>query len=223
MKRDEKLKKKLIKDGVLSLIMVLCACAMYLYFDGELKELKNYVTKLEGETLRLKKQTSQNEERNTLIAKSLKIYSSLPAQRGTQNSLDNSSARIRIAFPIIEDLYSKHKFADANIVFSPTVENVTKDFDTETVEVYANNIIIEYKALTDELVYSFIDAVIEKLPGYTTLERLEIEKAGILDARVLNRIRSNPKSLPHLITGKAIFRWWTTKDKQDKEKEKEGA
>lgn len=223
MEKFIQLKKRLIKISILASGGVLASLALYFYLSSALDETVRYAKQVDNEMLIIQKRTGDTRNQNEVIARAVRIYNDLPPPKRSTPELEDTASRIRAAKPLIDEFRIRYKFSDINIKFSK-VENVTSDFKLKNVSVFKNVITIDYKALTDELVFAFIDSMIQRMPGYITVTSIEMTRVSDITPAVIKSLLTRQPTIPFLVTGKITFHWWSISEAKSKppENKKEG-
>ncbi|NDF12849.1 MAG: hypothetical protein EB060_08590 [Proteobacteria bacterium] len=213
MEKIAALKRRLIKEGAILGGALIGLIIIYFVFVFRLSSIQDDIDRVKRETIAINKETFDTKTKNVLIAESLKIYKDLPSQKLTNISLADAASRIRVSRPIIDELRTRYRINEINVNFSK-VEDASSKFNVKGLTVYTNQITIDYKALTDELVFSFIDALIKKLPGYVNIEKIEMARQDEITNEVMSEVRKPNAPLPSLVAGKIVLNWWTLKQQE---------
>lgn len=203
-----------MKEGIIVGSILLGLIFVYFFFVFRLGAIEDDIDRVKRETIALNKEVVDTKNKNILIAESLKIYKELPSQKLANISLGDASSRIRVSRPIIDELRTRYKINEINVNFSK-VEDASGKFNVKGVTVFTNQITIDYKALTDELVFSFIDALIKKLPGYVNVEKFEMTRQAEINKEILDTVRRPSAPLPSLVAGQIVLSWWTLKQDEN--------
>ncbi len=224
MEKFTKLKNRLIKISLIAGGGVLALCVLYFYLSFTLDDAKRYASQVENETLLLQKKSGDTRNQNESIARSVRIYNDLPPPKRSTPELEDTASRIRTARPLIDEFRIRYKFSSINVNFSK-VEDVTAEFKLKNASVYKNVITIDFKALTDELVFAFVDTMIQRMPGYITISSIEMDRVSDITPAVIKALLTRQPNIPFLVSGKITLNWWSVSEAKPKppETKKEGS
>lgn len=215
MEKLLRLKKKLTKALFIAGGGVLLSFALYVYLNFTLEDTSRYASQIEKETLSLQKKSGDTRNQNESIARSVRIYNDLPAPKKSTPELEDTASRIRTARPLIDEFRIRYKFSSINVNFSK-VEDVTAEFKIKNASVHKNVITIDFKALTDELVFAFVDTMIQRMPGYITISSIEIDRVSDITPAVIKALLTRQPNIPFLVSGKITLHWWSVSEAKAK-------
>jgi hypothetical protein len=213
------LRKQLIKTSLVAAGAVVICLILYLYLGSEVEDTVRYNQQLENDIITLQRQSTDSRNKNETTARAVKVFNTLPESQKSQPTLEDTAARIRTARPIIDELRIRYKFSSLNANFTK-VEDVTKQFEIKHLKVYKNSITLDFKALTDELVFTFLDSLFKQTPGYLTLESFSLNKESEITPAVIKSLLTRQTTVPFLLSGKAVLAWYTISEIKPGEGEK---
>ncbi len=210
--RLDSLKKKLIREGAILGGIIALLSIIFGYLSYLESSLKKELATIESESRSMLREASDTENENNLIINSFKHYQTIPAtQRSTPSGYSSLPSRIREAGPKIESLSNRFKFAEVDRPSFTQIKEEPENLGVKAITVYTNKITLNFRALTDELVYSFCEAMIKELPGYLSVEKMELKRDGDITPEVIQQVRNRYGEPPSLVSGRLVFNWRTFK------------
>ena len=204
-------KKSLFVQSSIYIAMVVVTGAIfygsYLYHNSkaeELKDLKNKAASIKN------KETAIRNEYN-IFQEPLEQYQHIPEnKKATADGYTKSAMRIRTLKDTIDKLKEKYYFPYIRFSTS-TIDEKTETFDFKKLKIFSSQVTIEYGAMSDELVFSFINDFMDELPGYVLFKSVTVEKKGEITADLIDSIVKKHAILP-LTEGVINFSWHTAQD-----------
>jgi len=211
------IKKSLIKELIVTSMIIAAAWAVYYGKTLHEDSLKDDLNKIKREISQESSAVKSTQKDYENISQSLEIYEKIPKIKlPTEHGYNNLSARIKDSKPIILELISKYNFFDFNVIISPP-ENTTHKGLKEHL-IYTDEIKLNFYAASDELVYSFIDEIIERIPGYIFPKEVNIRRMNDITQDFLNYtsgVSQDPEkrssNINYPIKGSLTFVWSTIK------------
>lgn len=111
----------------------------------------------------------------------------------------------------LDTLKSRYMIIDLSMRMGPTSILPEKEMQKNSLDIEHSLISINFSGLTDELLLSFTDNLLKIIPGYVSVDALQIERKRLIDDSVLNEV-ANEKYLP-LVSGTLSFHWMVPKAK----------
>ncbi len=203
-------KKRLIKDSLIAGVALFAAVGIASFASYYSGSMQSSVQDAENAKMQAIRTTLQEEEAYKDSVASFEIYKTMPeVKKPKPDGLSNAASRIRTARPVIEALKKQYAISNVDVTFSNVEETPLET--NQSIGVVTNRITIAMDTLTDELLFSFLDMLIETFPGYLRIERIDINKeATALTSQVIERIRQGEK--PALVSGEVQLQWKVLKD-----------
>lgn len=211
------IKKKFVKEAAVIGGILFVLAAVFYYISSYKTSLEDKLTDISRDSANIsrKARTSKVEYDNFVV--SLESYRQISKTRlPTQEGYDNTASRIRIARPIIEELKEKFRFPSLDVTFS-NITDKTEDYKTKTLSIISNEINIRFEGMSDEIVFSFVNSLIEELPGYVRLKKLSIRRIQDITQNTIISAK-NSIALAPVVSGDIVFTWFTTKETNESKK-----
>jgi hypothetical protein len=116
--------------------------------------------------------------------------------------------RINSAKNVIEALEKKYRLSDFTIVFSkPEMVDTSKkpEYKNELINVSASTVAIDFGAATDDIVYNFVSELMEKFPGYITINAFSVNRVRDVETEDLEKLAAGENVT--LVNVKVRFDW----------------
>ncbi|MBN8531143.1 MAG: hypothetical protein J0L97_04695 [Alphaproteobacteria bacterium] len=139
-------------------------------------------------------------------SKSLGLFEQL--QRGSQTG-DDALARLS-ASKQLDELKRQYRFSTFNIKIAPLVEEQDPSLRKPSAVVVSSAISLSYKGMTDEYVFSFLNSVLARLPGYVRVDKFTIKRLAPMDDAAVSL--ASRGGLPELVGGDIELRWFNLKE-----------
>lgn len=197
------LQKRLIKWS-LGLLLVLAG------LGGATVVLYNYNASLEAEQKKLqakvntiKKDISTSETKAQDADKYLQLYEKI---RGTDEAARLVALDRDVAARWISDVAKRYALSDFDgSAFSPIIVIANKDYQKKTLQGIVSDVSLVFKALSDEQVFRFLEAILEEFPGYVRITGLAITKQEDVTDDML--VAASKGLEPKLVSAKLDFQW----------------
>ncbi|MDX1975309.1 MAG: hypothetical protein SFT92_06495 [Rickettsiales bacterium] len=206
MKHKETQKKLLQESGVfLAVLVVLSGLSYFLNvlsddYAKEINELERQTTETVMEANKLKDQFLKVQANSGLYREAMqKIL-------GEQLSISNRQA-IRVKF---EELKTRFFLSNVRLTVSAVQDVPGHNYKSLKDAVVKSEVVISADALTDEDIYSFMDALQTELPGITQVNQFSITRASRPTDAALRNIVDTGQFL--LVSSNIKFNWFGLKD-----------
>jgi len=205
------IKKKLIKDGIMSIGAAIIATSIYYYvgsFEENIKKELRLLSRDESMVTSslINSQKEYEEASNAFTALNNVKEHRLPTAEG----YDSAASRIRAARPLIEKFKKKYEFTNLNVTFSGIEEDKNDEYKVASLKVMGNEMSVEFQGMSDELIFAFIYSVIEEFPGYVQLKEMNIERNKTISDSLIKKINDTATLIP-TVSGRMVFTWKTLK------------
>lgn len=170
--------------------------------------------KLEKDTRRLKEETKRAKDNYDATAKAIVYYDAIdPRRLPSESGLEQDQMRVSASRPIVIELKERFILPELDVTLTNPDSGINQKQKglakalkgVKAVDVITNSVTYSYGGITDELVLSFVRAMIEKMPGYFILRRIEMTR----DSTALDPIDQEEGRvvLKPLVDGKMEFEW----------------
>lgn len=208
--KKKNLTKRLIIASVVWILLLLAATGAYLWLDSDIETLRDQTSKAKSKLIDsdIEYEKTAKNIQNEEIAH--KLFLDFEQSEDSDKSLFRRNILIRKLGEITNELGSiKVSFKMSPFsAYSPIPK-------TKNVEVMASHVTMEYAALNDVEVFKLMSKIREKISGTVYFKKLEMEKVGEIDSKVLLDISNT--DIPHLVRGVIEFDWIAIKLKEDEQ------
>jgi hypothetical protein len=199
-----KLKKLLIIQLSVCGGIILVAMLLYYWLDNKKQTDLQQSGVLQGEISGLYVKLNAINKKAKEIKEATKLWQRLNEKHKKREGLKIDSIK-----KTFDQFKKRYRLSEANLDLSTPVELVDI-YKTDTTVVVSSEVTVKFKAITDEYVFSFIDAVLKELPGYVKVEMLQMSRTGEVNDDLLRRISKGEN--PELVAGSMTFQWRDLKD-----------
>lgn len=198
------LKRFLILRAAIYCSILLFAIVLYLVLSishdsavAEHKKINREIAGLNGRLATVNKEITEFAAANTL-------WEELSNKEKAQAGL-----RLNEAEDIFKALEEQYRLADVSLDLSKPKE-LQDQYKTRTTVVVTSDITVSFSAISDLHVFSFIQDLIAKLPGYTKIQSLSMSRGANLSADMIENARFG--DYPRLVNVKLSLLWRNLKD-----------
>ena len=161
MIKIRELKKKLIKQSVISLCILLVAGGLLYFVMQAYQEVESEKTSLERSLRQKNAQIAQLEQKFNIYESSFSAFQDIEAQlQSNAYTLDNDKARQHIQY-----LYKEHRITNLNLAISPQERFEEANANYVGYEPVFRNVELTFSALSDAHIYVFLNQLEEMLSG----------------------------------------------------------
>jgi hypothetical protein len=181
MNKVLRMKKKLIKTGIICGVIVLIASGGYFGVNSYFNHLTGQKLQLNREFQGLEANYKKLVQQHTKATQSLALYKKLTeGDNGKNFSLDRKTVT-----QLLDELNENYLLSNLNLAISPAIERKGSIFDRKTGKIITSEVKISFKGITDEFAYSFLNDVVERFPGYVNLTRFSLSRIGGTDRKTM--------------------------------------
>ncbi len=203
MKKQRQLIHALIRKTVVSGVIVGVFAGVYFFTDSLLKQ--SVTEKTEAEQALSKNQSQANSLSDQLQKSNV----------AEKRFLETQSARLNFDFSSnnaglkewLRSAIARYRFA-SNFKLSLTAEKQAdaKDLSTKTHQtVEHRDMRMEFSAISDAHVFSFLNDITRSAPGFIVLENVTLKRTGDIDKNSITSIRAG--AAPQMVEAKIVFNW----------------
>lgn len=207
-------KSLIIQSGVIVGVLIFLLVA-YLLMDNlegryqkDQSKVKSTINQLNIKRQEIDKQLQKAEE-------SVDLYESLQAERNNADKqLNRNSAKL-----VLDKLKQQYRLSSLSVKMEPVEELSAEQYQRDTTVTVHTQVTLRFGGLSDQHLFSFVDAVSRDLAGYVRIESLKMQRKKNIDNNVLLSVSKG--DIPELVTGEMVFHWLGLREKAPKEKEGE--
>lgn len=208
----ELVRKQVLKGAFINLSLLIGVGFLFMLLSFQDTAITSDLAEAKSQLSSYTSRTIVSTEENEAIIKAISQYESLPDFRLLEPPTDTSERlmtvdRLRAALPVVEKMNAIYKIEN---VTDPQITAVTKDnpnLRTESIDVFTNTLVLEFKAISDEVALSYCKALIDNLPGHAALKDLELKTLELDINNAITSVKDIRSSLPKLVSAKATFVW----------------
>jgi cell division protein FtsL len=199
------LKRKLIKLGVVNLVVVVVCLAVTYWSSAAKDSAIQHNTKLADEISALQVKKSALENKIQDLKAAAKLWDTLNIKNKKREGLQIDTAKSLLK------QYEKHYYLSAPVTVSLSTPTELSDvYKTPSTVVIASEVSLKLSGLKDSYLLEFVDALFKNLPGFAKVKSFAIERNGVITNEVLSRVAQG--ELPSLVSIDLVFSWRDFKD-----------
>jgi hypothetical protein len=216
--KQKKLKQSIIKQGIISAVILALAGGAYLFtssmVDNSLPQKNNAEGALQNDRSEISSLSAQLEKSGVAetrfleITKERKNLDFSPNREALKEFLRSAKERYRLS--------SSFKLT---LTTEKLLENKSGTQSNYVVYEYPD-MRIEFDAMSDTHVFSFLDDLMQNAPGIISIEHIALTRIGDIDKTSIAQIATG--ATPHTIGTIIHFRWLGLKEKEKKDEQKTG-
>ncbi len=187
-----------------------CFFAAFLYTSNYKNTQAAEQERLQQQQQRLTQTLQRLEKEQHQAQKNFEYYQEIPQTRFPleERLLETVASRIRASRSVVRNLQLRYYLMDMDVNLS-AVQDITTKKQEKFFRVKQSHIDMEFGAVSDASIYSFLSEMIDILPGYIDVQSLEITKNSEISASILQDIRDQAPLTP-LVNGSVRLLWTTT-------------
>lgn len=193
------LKRTLIIRSIIYIILLIGTTLLYGYLSADREAVTQKSDALKSDIADLNNKLTIFNRKIQDIREATKLW-----QRLNDKHKKSEGLRIDSIKKIFDDYKKQYKLSEATLDLSTPTE-LTDMYKTDTTVVVSSNVSVKFKVISDEYALSFVDAVMNNLPGYVKLEKLSLTRIGEITDETLLRVSRG--EIPELVTGEITFQW----------------
>lgn len=191
--------KKLAIIAVSAIIMAIS----WSFQDSREEELKKSEAGLRGDNSKIQELQSYIDSAKKAMGDSTLVSKLANGNKGIDRNLLTDS---------IESTKDKYMLSDISMRMSAVSKLQDKDLQKDNMDIEHSLVTLNFSGLSDEILLSFIDQIIGMLPGYVSVDSLQLERRHGVDKNAIDEIL-HQKYLP-LVGGSVSFHWMVPKAKE---------
>jgi hypothetical protein len=201
MSKIERLKKKVIVETiVVVVVMIICGVGTYILSDMS-DEAKIDEAKLQGSINAVSGQINEEEKKIGVVRSSLEEFNFLKGRLdGELLSINRAKAE-----EILNNLRTKYRLTTFQATVAAEQPFVGEGYDNRTVDLTQSDIKIDFNAMSDLHVFSFVKELKEQLPGYVRIYDFSIRRAEQLKPEHFAAMSKG--ETPALVNAKISMMW----------------
>lgn len=200
------LKKRLIKYGIIILVLTVFAAGSGYYNSGVQEEQ----VRLRNDINTFRSQVVQKEDAYKEAEDNLKKFLEIPKKvLPTKEGYEAGYMRVKVLMPIIEELKKVYKFKKLDLALSDI--NPSQRVMAETFDTFESTIDLNFQGVSDEYLASFINDLNYRLPGYVDLLKLDVKRENQITSYNIKKYAVDPNF--YFVSGTATLSWATFKTK----------
>ncbi len=219
MNKQAVLKKALIKQGVVTAVILVIVGSVYFFtssmLDASVPEKNNAESAFQKDQSDISTLKTQLDKSGIAESRFLEI-------RAERENLDFSSNKEALK-EFLRDAQNRYRLSSSfklNLTPEKLIEN--NNGGQSNYETYEHpGMRIEFSALSDAHVFSFLDDLKRNAPGIIKIETINLSRLGDIDKTTIDQIATG--ATPHTINAIIGFNWIGIKEKEKKPEPKSEA
>lgn len=197
-------KATLIKRIILSAVMLVLTVAAYYYIESYRENMAAKEDKVQRNVTNLNSQITEFDRKYKEFKEASKLWEKLNSKQKKRSGL-----QINTVQNFLEDLKQEYRIIELNVNMSKP-EELKDSYRTATTVVVSSTVEINFRAISDEYVLSFIATLMNDFPGYIKILSFRINRETELTPDVLQKLQRG--TLIPLINGDIKLQWRDLKD-----------
>ncbi len=194
----------LIKRVAISAVMLILTLAAYYYIENYRITMAEKEAKVQRNVSNLNSQITEFDRKYKEFKEASKLWEKL---NNTQKK--RAGLQINTVQDFLEELKQEYKIIELNVNMSKP-EELKDSYRTTTTVVVSSIVEINFRAISDEYVLSFISTLMNDLPGYVKVLSFRINRENELTPEMLQQLQKG--TLVPLINGDIRLQWRDLKD-----------
>lgn len=204
MNKLAQMKRKLVKEaGICGGILAVAGGGLFAAMtwesglNEEMNQLNGNVSGVNGEIQNLQTQYSKAKS-------SLDLYNSLQDKRGIDETFSRDGAK-----KILDRLKEEYLIDNLVMTVTPTQEIKDSPVSTKTATLVLSDVTLKFDGMSDEQLFSFINALSKEFTGYLKFTKMELTRGGEISTDTLKSIGKGTR--PTLVSAEIMFKWYGLK------------
>lgn len=201
------LRKKIIINAALALILLALNGAVFFFYNNIDKTSEAEIKKIEGQISNIKSRIREIENKDAEIKKYKALWPTISEKRKYSEGI-----KIDDFNNVLAEISKKHLVTTENVKINlPAVINQGV-FKRETFELFYTSVSLNYFAINDVMAVSFVEEFVSSLYGYPVIVYFDMSKSKPYTAQDLSDISYGEAK--GSISGKLEFFWYVPKSLQ---------
>ncbi len=207
MQKYRKLKKSILKEGAIALAIIAVLAGITYFVTGEIESEEREQRQLKGNIRSLANQIDELERKHGIVNSSITEFRRLKGrqERGAF-SINREQAR-----DIFDTLRKKYRISNLSMTVTPKDAMSGKDIERPTAQITFSEAILEFDAMSDLHVFSFINDAQQTLPGFLKITDFNINRQRKITNEVYVSVSRGEE--PRMVSARVNFLWLGIEDK----------
>ncbi len=208
MQKLKLLRKKIIKEGGIAIGVIVALIAGMMFLGDAVTKEEQEQMMLRGNIGSLVQQISDLEAKHGVVTSSITEFRRL---KGRQKRGDFTINRDQ-ATDIFNTLRQKYRISNLSMTVTPKAEMSTPELLRPTAQMAFSEAVLEFDAMSDVHVFSFIQDAAASLPGFLRISNFRIDRQRKITNEVYVSVSKG--ELPRMVSAKVTFMWFGIDEKQ---------
>lgn len=201
MKKYARLRKKLITEGGIAAAIIAALIATIIFIEDNVTTEEQQQRVLKSNIQSLASQISNLEKKHGIVNKSMSEFRRLKdRQRRGDFKIDRDQAT-----DIFNTLRRKYRISNLSMTITPKSTMINPELERPTAEITFSEASLEFDAMSDIHVFSFIHDAEETLSGFLRITQFQIERQRKITPDVYISLSKGEE--PRMISARVNFMW----------------
>lgn len=207
MKKLQTLKKKLLKESLISLGAVAVLIGATVFLQGNISTEEMEQRTLQSGIRTLEGKIADLERKHGIVNTSIRDFRRLKERLGRGNYLINREQ----ATDIFDHLRKKYRISNLSMTVTPKEVMRNADLERPTAQVTVSEASLDFDAMSDVHVFSFLQEAADTLPGFLKVTRFRITRQRKITPDVYVSVSKG--EVPRMVTAEVGFMWLGIEEK----------
>ncbi len=207
MQKLKHLKKKLVLEGGIAAAIIAAFVGALIFVDGEITTEEQEQRVLKGNLASLNKQITELERKHGIVNSSIVEFRRLKERMGRGDFVIDRDQ----ATSIFDTLRKKYRISNLSMTVTPKDVMRGNDIQRPTAQITVSEASLEFDAMSDVHVFSFIQEATQTLPGFLHITRFRINRQRKITPDVYVSVSKG--EMPRMVSAEVGFMWVGIEDK----------
>lgn len=201
MQKLRRLKKKLVKEAGIFIGIIAVLTGVTLFLQDEIGSEEQQQNVLRSNIQSLDSQIAELERKHGIVNSSIIEYNRLKARMGRGDfRIDRDQAT-----DIFDTLRKKYRISNLSMTVTPKDVMRSTDLERPTAEVTVSEASLEFDAMSDVHVFSFLHDAMQTLPGFLRVTRFKINRQRLITPDVYVSVSKG--EVPRMVSAEVGLMW----------------
>ena len=201
MQKLRRLKKKLIKEASIFVALIVVLTGVTFFLQDEISTEEQQQRTLRSDIQTLDAQITELERKHGIVNDSIIEYNRLKARLGRGDfKIDRDQAT-----DIFDTLRKKYRISNLSMTVTPKDVMRSTDLERPTAEVTVSEASLEFDAMSDVHVFSFLYDAMQTLPGFLRVTRFKINRQRLITPDVYVSVSKG--EVPRMVSAEVGLMW----------------
>lgn len=214
LRKDKWLKKRIVTEAGFCALLVVITSGIAWFVASYADELNTERSRLQGATQTLTMENVSLKDQIVKARDSLSLYETIMKTNRSEDFSLNREA----ATQLLNKLKDRYRLNSLGVNMSPIKELTDEIYKKKSGTLIMSDVTLTLSGVTDEFIYGFVQAMMQRLGGYVKVTRMSLSRTGTITNNTLLDLSKG--KVPGLVNADIQFSWIGFKPNTEKPADK---